>query len=363
MSDNSEITIIIPIHNRTLFLPQVLEYYSRSKNDLRPQIIVADSSSDENFLKSAAVIGRYSDLDIRHLSIRGTGQTLYDKIISALEHVKTDFCVCCADDDFVTVDGLGGACEFLKNNPDFVVAHGAYISFHTRLSGPIDKFYWRPAYFNHSVTADDAGERLKDEFLNCKHTLYAVHRTNELKYIFQEVRRVLDSNVKILLFGELLSTMLAAVRGKIMDMNVFYSARREDAYYQGQHIKWPLVREYVENGQFDHESMSFKKCLVENLIAVSSLGRDEATMLVDAGSESIKNGFSPDRFRHLVLNTSNFLKNKNAPGWIYSIFKKVYRTFVPEKRGGSAQDFLDTDLHEYNDDLKILREVVLHHIV
>ena len=242
------------------------------------------------------------------------------------------------------------------------MAHGAYISFHARLSGGTAKLYWRPTYFNHSVLGDSAKERLTDQFLNCKHTLYAVHRTDDLRYIFGEVKKTLDSEVKILLFGELLSTMLAAVRGKIKNLDVFYSARREDTPYQGQHIKWPLVRDYVENGQFWPESVNFKECLTKNLLAKDSVGLEEARALINDGLNTfIKRSLPPDYFRHMVLHTANFLKNKNVPDWIYELLKKIYRSFVPVKRGGTASDFSGTNLHDYNHDFKILREIILKH--
>ena len=360
MKSAPQITIIIPIHNRILFLPQVLEYYSLTKSAVSLRIIIADSSAEENVGKNKEVISKFGDLNILYLVIRGADQTLFDKIIGALEHVKTEFCVCCADDDFITISGLKATCEFLQSNPDFVVAHGAYISFHTRPNSGKPKLYWRPAYFNHSVDADSADNRLTDQFLNCKHTLYAVHRTSELKYIYEEVKGALDSKVQILLFGEFLSSMLAAIRGKIKDLSVFYSARREDAYYQGQHVKWPQMRDYIREGKFDVESIKFKESLVKNLLARSDLRLEEARVLVNEGLRgSIKKGLPPDRFRHLVLNASNFLKDKNAPDWLYKSLSRVYRTFVPVKRGGNTDDLAGTNLSAYNEDFKIFRDVVL----
>lgn len=360
MGDPPYITIIIPVHNRILFLSQILEYYSYFKDQINLKIIVADSSTDDNASKNKDVINKFGDLNVSHLIIRGEGQTLYDKIIGALEYVETEFCVCCADDDFITVGGIKETCEFLKNNPDFVVAHGTYISFHTRSSGKKVELYWRPAYFNHSVDADSAENRLTDQFLNCKHTLYAVHRTHELKYIYREVKSALDSEVQILLFGEFLSSMLVAIRGKIKDMDVFYSARREEAFYKGPHFKWPQMRDYIREGKFDVASIKFKESIVKNLLARSNLNLEEARALVNEGLKgSIKKGLPPDRFRHLVLRTANFLRRDGEPSWFYKLLSRIYRFFVPVKRGGSATDLLGTSLSAYNDDFKILKEVVL----
>lgn len=362
MNNTSEITIIIPIHNRILFLPQILEYYSRFKNDVSPRIIVADSSSVENFDGNKKVIDRFADLSVLHLPIRGRS-TLYDKIIGALKYVETEFCVCCADDDFITVSGLKKTCEFLKNNPDFVVAHGAYVSFHVRPNGRTQGLYWNPIYFNHSVDAVNPDQRLTDQFLNFKPTLYAVHRTNELKYIYEETNSALDSEVKILLFGELLLSMLVAIRGKIKDLDVFYSARRKDSPYQGHHIKWPTKRDYAKEGKLEAESVEFKECIAKNLTAKTDLSLEEAQTLVGNGLASyLKMSLPPDYFRHIVLNTANFLKDTGAPNWLYGGLSRIYRTFVPVRRGGSANDMTNTILSAYNEDFKILREVVLRHI-
>ena len=209
---------------------------------------------------------------------------------------------------------------------------------------------------------DDASpeQRLTDQFLNFKPTLYAVHRTDDLKYIFEEVKGALGSEVKILLFGELLISMLAAIRGKIKDLNILYSVRRKDSPYQGQHIKWPTKRDYFKEGKLEAESVEFKECLVKNLSIVADLNPEKAQTLVASGLDGyLKNVMMPDYFRHFVLNTSNFLKNTNAPSWLYKDLSRVYRIFVPVKRGGIADDLADTSLSAYNEDFKILREIVL----
>ncbi|MBI2063439.1 MAG: TIGR00180 family glycosyltransferase [Candidatus Yanofskybacteria bacterium] len=359
MDNIPEITIIIPIHNRILFLPQILEYYSRFKKDINLKIIVADSSSADNFDNNKKVVDKFADLSILHIPIHGR-PTLYDKIIGALKYVETEFCVCCADDDFVTVSGLKKTCDFLKSYPDFVVAHGAYISFNTRPNRKKWGLYWRQIYGSHSVDDASPEQRLTDQFLNFKPTLYAVHRTYDLKCIFEEVKGALDSEVKILLFGELLISMLAAIRGKIKDLNILYSVRRKDSPYQGQHIKWPTKRDYFREGKLEAESIEFKECLARNLSVKMGLNFERAQILVKVGLSSyLKKVLQPDYFRHFVLNTANFLKNTDAPIWLYKNLSRVYRIFVPVKRGGTADDLAGTNLSAYNEDFKILREIVL----
>lgn len=363
MSDSSDITIIIPIHNRILFLPQVLEYYRYFQDRIKPQIVVADSSSPENLTQNRDAIKKFNDINIAHVSIQGVNRTLFHKIAEALNSVETEFCVCCADDDFITASGLQETVEFLKNNKDFVAAHGNYISFYTKSSphNNHEEFYWQPVYFNHSIESDLPNERLTDQFLNYKQTLYAVHRTDVLKNIYREIMANLNTEVKVLLFSEILSAMLASIAGKIKDLDVFYSARREHAAYQGQHIKWPLIRDYAEDGRLDGESLEFKECIIRHLISAEpDLLPEKARAVVCNGfAASLKIGLPPDRFRHLVLNASIFLKDKNAPSWTYNMLKKIYRTFVPVKRGGKAGNFSKTDLARYNNDLQALKDVVL----
>ena len=333
MHNTSDITVIIPVHNRVLFLPQIFEYYSKLGNRIKPKIIVADSSSPDNLEKNKTVIGQYANLNIFHLSVQTSGRTLFDKIIESLNYVDTEFCVCCADDDFITVSGLEETILFLKNNLDFVAAHGNYISFYTKTNrkNNREEFYWQPIYFNHSIESNLPSDRLTDQFLNYKQTLYAVHRTRDMKRIYDEARKNLNTEVKMLLFSELLSAKLAAIMGKIKDLQIFYSARREHAIYQGQHIKWPLIRDYAEDGRLEGESIEFKECIVKNLLSAQpDLSQEKVRKLVNDGfSASLQIGLPPDRFRHLVLNTSSFLKNKKAPSWAYNIFKTIYRTFVP----------------------------------
>src|SRR3989344_7242697 len=288
MSISSDVTIIIPVHNRILFLPQILEYYRYFKDRIKPRIIVADSSSPENLNQNGDVIKKFNDVNVAHIPIQGTNRTLFHKIAEALDSVETEFCVCCADDDFITASGLEKAVEFLKNNKDFVAAHGNYVSFYTK-SSPRDnheEFYWQPIYSSHSIESNLPSERLTDQFLNYKQTLYAVHRTDVLKNIYREIIANLDTEVKVLLFSELLSAMLASIAGKIKDLNVFYSARREHATYQGQHIKWPLIRDYFEAGQLNGESVEFKECVIRRLISA------EPDILPEKAKAIVHNGFA-----------------------------------------------------------------------
>ena len=125
----TKVTIIIITHNRPSCLRRLLDYYKDAKNDFK--IIVSDSSSEENKIMNKEIISSFPKLDILYV-----GHYL-DKIDDfrhqagdSLNYVKTKYCVFCADDDFITPNGVKQCVDFLEHNPDFTVAHGRYICFY-----------------------------------------------------------------------------------------------------------------------------------------------------------------------------------------------------------------------------------------
>ncbi|MHA2339562.1 MAG: TIGR00180 family glycosyltransferase, partial [Candidatus Hodarchaeales archaeon] len=211
MDVTDKIKIIIPTHNRREHLKRILSYYNKRGPGL--EIIVADSSLPEIKKENKKIISSFSNLRIYLTDSYPESIDIFQKLSDAVNLVDSKYCVICADDDFVTIKGINESVDFLENHKDFSVAHGYYISFDIKsVRRKTQKFYWRVIYNHKSNTFEDTESRLKEHLSNYPlPTLYAVHRTNLLKLIFNETIKFSDD----VHFGELLSSMLTLVYGKM----------------------------------------------------------------------------------------------------------------------------------------------------
>ena len=97
------ITILIPTHNRPGYLKRILSYYSDC--GIAYNVIVADSSSTDNKEISKKFISSISSTNISYISYPQE-INLFHKFADALKYVNMKYCVICADDDFITPNGI-----------------------------------------------------------------------------------------------------------------------------------------------------------------------------------------------------------------------------------------------------------------
>lgn len=326
----SKITMVIPTFNRCSFILRILNYYQQNAPCIR--ILIADSSSDENQAINKRTISSLSNPNISHFSypvdIHGI-----TKLLDVMNHVDTRYCVCCADDDFITPQGIVKSVDCLENNQDFTIAHGHYISFWTE----DDKFYWEPCSPYESNTSPEPANRFLFHFANYQGlTFYAVHRTDFLKMIFEETEKFTTDTV----FAELLPSMLAAVHGKIMHTGVFYSARTRHFARLGR----PHFNEYIRDGIFNEMYDKFKECLSSHLSEQSGTSIENAAKIVDNGT-------------HLYYNVNFKMKEKDIQS--LSLYEKL---FLPGKK--SMEEFancLESPSSDHYADFNIIRDHVLAH--
>ena len=133
--------IIIPTFNRPAYLRRVLSYYDSLEKKLK--VIIADSSSNENKALNRSIISSISNLDIQYVDTYSTQINPHHKMADMVNYAQERYCVFCADDDFVTPNGIKQSVDFLEKNPDFAVAQGQYIAFYLEgEAGKKQKFYW-----------------------------------------------------------------------------------------------------------------------------------------------------------------------------------------------------------------------------
>lgn len=346
-------TIIIPTYNRPAYLHRILGYYDSFGESF--DIIVADSSSGENKKLNKEIISSLSNLDIKYLDHYSTEINPHHKIGDVANYAKTKYCVFCADDDFVTPNGIRESVDFLEQNPGFAVAQGRYIAF--CLKGDEmgkQQLVWKPTESHESITFSDVKLRLSCHLSNYSQlTTYGVHRAELLQMVYGEL---LKSEVDPMLFGELLPSMLILIYGKMKCLDVFYAAR--DAYSAGN---WPTLKDAIESGRYDNEYTKFRDCLSIHLSKQAQLNIEESKKVVDdAMSAYLKKYFYSPRIKigSITTRIGQTLDNLHLPGWLNRGIRKPYQELVePGYTEGYSVD-MSPSSKDYEDFNKIRHQVL-----
>ncbi len=350
-------SILIPTFNRPNYLRRLLSYYNKFGENYN--IIIADSSSNDNKKLNKKSVLIFSNLDIHYIDKYPSKIEASHKINNALNYVNTKYCVVCADDDFITPNGINKSVEFLENSQDFSVAQGNYIPF---CLGNEDKrevkIRWRSSpYLDKSITFPEAESRLASHLSNYQlTTFYAVHRTDLLKMIYNETIKYTED----VQFGELLPSMLTLIYGKMKHMNVLYCARERMASSDGNTGK--NINDFIKEGTYKKKYTKFRECLVGHLIKKSHLNNDEAEELIDEAMSKYLNKCKSKSFKGILFDKmSTLMKALHLPEFIDENVRMLYRKiFIPEI--SYFKSTIKSPNSKYPDDFsKIFNHVLLSH--
>ena len=353
-------TILIPTYNRPNYLRRLLSYYNKFGENYN--MIIADSSSNENKKINKNIISKFSKLNIFYIDKYSPTVKGHQKFLDAINQVKTKYSVFCADDDFITPNGINQSVDFLEKNPDFSCAHGHYISFYfkTDIIGG-KKIYYQPIYPCRSVSFVSAKKRLVFHFSSYYPTFYTVHRTDLLKMIFKETIKFTDDGR----FGELLPSLLTLIYGKMKKLDVFYSARERNVGSVGQTSK--NLNDFIKNGTYEKKYNKFRSCLIKHLIKNSQMNNNEAKELIDKVMTEYLNKFYPKSFKGILIGKmSNLLKALDLPESLDKNIRTLYRKmFTPRynlNKSKEIDDFrkkVESPNSKYFDDFEKIRSHVL----
>ncbi|MBN2323013.1 MAG: TIGR00180 family glycosyltransferase [Spirochaetes bacterium] len=284
-------SIIIPTHNRPDYLKRSLRYYSSFEADCT--IVIADSSDDYIKKSNKKSVSSFPDINYIYLDHYAQNINLSHKIADAAETVIDEYCVLCADDDFLTSAGITYAVEYLTENPDYAIAHGQYIYFST--GGQNQKksnFVWGSTYDPHSIDYEDPVTRLTEHLSHYSApTMYAVHKTVILRTAFKETLKYTEDDR----FGELLPSMLSLVYGKMKSFDVLYCARERISDSASDTSKNML--DFIKEGSYEKKYDRFRRCLIEHLAEVSSLNFGRAKLEIDGAISKYLSRFYTDENR------------------------------------------------------------------
>jgi glycosyltransferase domain-containing protein len=354
-------SIIIITHNRPKYLRRILNYYNSCKTIYK--LIVSDSSSEENKIMNKEITSLFPKLDILYV-----GHYL-DKIDDfrhqagdSLNYVKTKYCVFCADDDFITPNGVKQCVDFLEHNPDFTVAHGRYVCFYLKEKKCRKKqFCWRPGYSYESITFNKAENRLSKHFSDFSvGTLFAVHRSDFFKMVFKETLRFTNDER----FAEFLPPMLALIYGKMKCLDIPYSAK--EIILNSAGIRNENFQDFINDGSYNEKYARFKECLAIHLSKNSQLDIEKSKMLIDDAMIAYLKKYEANDFEHFLINIMKYILSflpERAYEKIRSLYIRMRLSFLAtfsKPKDNFLNSIEDPSSKYYNDFVKI-RDCVMSH--
>lgn len=261
----SNVTVIIPAHNRPERLRRLLDYYSRT--DVR--ILVPDSSTH-----------RFSDADsypqITYLHQPGMHFLL--KINEVLPLIKTPYVFYCADDDFIVPEAVEKLVHFLDAHPDYQTAQGHYLTFEPQKK----KIEFTPRYVRHfdkKIEADTAVGRLKQYKDFYASNLYSVIRTDTFKRMYTACFTP-EGTLRFnnLFLAEEYFNLFSLIHGNYATLPVFYSAReRIPGSATNTTVPFAVI---ATSPEYKQEYDGFIHTLAEELAGQDNLAPEQARTFI-----------------------------------------------------------------------------------
>lgn len=206
----NQITIIIPTYYRALLVRRSIAYYE----PLGIKVIIVDSS--KTALQTKGLV------NITYLHTPGIA--FAKKISLALGMVETPYVCLCADDDFLSLNGLQSGFEFLRTNPDYASVQGTFIQFILNRKfltygiGDAGKQ-------NYTIGESDISARVIHAFDQYKNCMYALYRTPVLVSAMN-----LACSVDEVTVVEISTNLVGNIYGKHTTLPVFWMARDATRY-------------------------------------------------------------------------------------------------------------------------------------
>lgn len=224
MNNLENLTIVLLVKDTPQYLYRWLSWVVYQAKDLN--IIIADGSHDESSKlvvecfkqKLPQLFHLYAGIDINR-------EVYYQKIVRALNLVKTPYVSVCAPDDLVILEGFEKAIDSLDKNPEIVSCRGRVHDFECNPRASeiwADRLSWKWYEMDQDLTSRDTRERLLIHLSEYCLTYHDIIRTDISKFIFQlqVEHKILDPNL-----NELFLSALLAIKGPILRLDYPYLFR------------------------------------------------------------------------------------------------------------------------------------------
>lgn len=206
----SSVTIVIPTHNRHRYLVRSVSWFLQGGYD----VVIADST------ECAWQHPLQDDPRVTYIHKPGPYAVYVDKVLAALQAVKTPMTAMCADDDFILYSGLEACADFLENHEDYAFCQGYAYLFQT-IAGR--HAIWPMPYDYHDVESPDWLQRV----IATKSTVYyGLNRTSALLEAFGFLHEAkLSRSMKAGGLVDFALTSIVARHGKMKRLKIPFALR------------------------------------------------------------------------------------------------------------------------------------------
>jgi glycosyltransferase domain-containing protein len=260
--ESNKLTILIPTYNRPEYLQRVLSYLQSFYN-IRPTIFVLDSSCDSDKVINEEIVKSLNQGNISYWHYESNIE-FFTKLNYGIKNVFTEYIAMCADDDFLTEEGIIESIKTLDKKRDLFSVKGRNLFYIDSLINLKEYDFFQGLFDTYPT------DRLKNITKGFVPSLiYQVFRKGQ----FEVMYRFIEDNITILpinpTFREYLFYFMVIITGKIgkiaVDLNI-----RDKSVPREQFIKnFPHA---VLDGTFNDD---YKKFYVFLCKYIDKLGTDK----------------------------------------------------------------------------------------
>lgn len=254
-ANKKSVTVLIPTKDRPELLERCVEYfYNMSDEQLEVQIFIVDASNEENSKINRRLENRYGkvvshftfDEDSKHPS----------RILKVCDKITTDFCCICADDDFLSQEGIVESIDILSKHKDIITVKGKSFIF---LNNDTSKVYYFPKDSCSAMIDDDPRDRLNKLVSRWVPQLYyLVFRKKDLQ-MMEEILVNYDNGISDV-FREYLSYFIIPLFGKVVNVEQPLNIRDQSLNSLG--YSTPGFYKHVVHGDFNKNYNIMKDVLM-----------------------------------------------------------------------------------------------------
>ncbi|MBU3176438.1 TIGR00180 family glycosyltransferase [Clostridium estertheticum] len=255
---NNNITIIVPTYNRPYYLNRTLNFINNYKY-IKPNVIVLDSSDDNNKLVNKKNIEKFKNRNIVYKEY--SSKVRVDRKLSLYllsDELNTEYTAICFDDDFLTEEGIIDSIKALDKDKELFSTKGKNLYFPISMGNLIEYDWFEALEHNNAM---DRLRKITQGFV--ANFAFLVFRTNEYKKMqtfFDENKEFLPPNS---IFVEYLYSFLKITTGKIAKINVDLNIRDQSIPRAQQVENFPHA---VVDGSFNENYHAFCKILKKYFI-------------------------------------------------------------------------------------------------
>ena len=334
-------TIIILSHYSDQDVSRILYYYG----DVNVDILVADSS-----VVPFPDYKRYKNIRYFHYA----NFSFHEKMADIFNHVNTPYVILCGDDDFIVPSGIISCTEFLESHPDYAAVQGHYVNFTAERSRIIKS----PLYYGVAgldIKSINTAERVELSMHPYMHWFYSVHRTENLKFFFQEIHFKISNHA----LCEIALTLISAINGNLTILPVFYCAR--DSYKSINRYVSPSVLDTKTNPELREEYNIFLSLVIDHYWQKAGSSQTDGRRCVEQAIEGyIQNSIAKKskniRPISVIRNKINIYLKRFSPNFLLQYYQgwRLHR-LIGNNRG---YPFFDLKAKK---EWEIIKSVIIKH--